>query len=312
VSSVVGEMKTDPLFHPGWIAFNEEQWNLKAHPILLGPEKGTAWELSTILYTKENGQVVMPPCNPHLPVHFGCSSAKPGSRNRRMRIALTELASLYAKRGLRSSVTLSPVVRDVRPFMWNGMSVTPRFTYHINLHDFSSAMDATVMQKARKAKRLGYYCETTQDFEAVQACLIGPESRKGFDHKIGSTELRNLYEIMDADSFVAFMCFDKEQNPVGTWVRIFKPGGMALAWSAGVKTEALKDGVNNLLGEFALQYFQNRGCTVFDFVGANIPPVAEMKEAWGGELVCYYTIRQRNFRSMAREVYSTMRQYLKR
>lgn len=308
----MGEMKTDPLFHPGWIAFNEEQWNLKAHPILLGPEKGTAWELSSIIYTKENGQVVMPPRNPHLPVHFECSSAKPGSINRRMRIALTELASLYARRGLRSSVTLSPVVRDVRPFIWKGMGVEPRYTYYIDLIGYPEGIDSSVIKKARKSRNLHYFCEVTDDLDAAHSCLNGPELRKGFDHKVEKEGLKKLLEYMGNDSFAVFICRDKEHNPVGSRVTLFQPGGMALAWSAGVKTEALKDGVNNLLGEFALQYFQNRGCTVFDFVGANISPVAEMKEAWGGELVCYYTIRQRNFRSMAREVYSTMRQYLKR
>lgn len=306
------QTKVDPLFHPGWIAFNEEQWNLKAHPILLGPEKGTAWELSTVLYTKENGQLVMPPRNPYLPVHFECSGAKPGSRNRRMRMALNELAQLFKVKGLQSSVTLSPVVQDVRPFFWAGMTAEPRYTYHTGLTDYTGDMDSSVLKKIRKAKKLGYRCEITQDFYVVQKCLSWAESRKGFEHKIDASSLEKLSRYIGVDAFVAFLSFDQNEIPVGARISIFQSGGMALAWSAGIKTEALRDGVNNLLVEYALDYFRGRGCTVFDFVGANIPAVAEMKEAWGGELVCYYTIRQRNFRSMAREVYSTMRQYLKR
>jgi hypothetical protein len=38
----------DPLFHPGWIEFNESQWSLKAEKLVFGPDRGSAWELKTI------------------------------------------------------------------------------------------------------------------------------------------------------------------------------------------------------------------------------------------------------------------------
>src|SRR5690606_23364031 len=133
---------------------------------------------------------------------------------------------------------------------------------------------------------------------------------KGFDHKVGPSELSRLAEYM-GDNFVCFLASDSEGNPAGAWVRIYSPGGLAVAWSAGVKNFALKDGVNNFLGQFALDYFADKGCEVFDFVGANIAPVAEMKEAWGGELVCYYSIREQNWRNLARAAYMTTRSIIK-
>ena len=107
---------------------------------------------------------------------------------------------------------------------------------------------------------------------------------------------------MGDEAFVAFLCRNSEGEPVGAWVRIWSPGGAVLAWSAGVKRQALKDGVNNLLGQFALDFFAAQGCTTFDFVGANIPPVAEMKEAWGGRLVQYFSVSEVSWRSVLRDI----------
>ncbi len=62
----------------------------------------------------------------------------------------------------------------------------------------------------------------------------------------------------------------------------------------------------------ALEIFDRQGCSVFDFIGANIAPVAEMKEAWGGRLVCHYSISRRGIRQLAREAYVTARTMMKR
>lgn len=301
----------DPLFHPGWIEFNKTYWGLNAEVLEFGPKKGTAWELKTVAYTNKKGHLVNPPRNPHIPVEFSSSSEKPSSYNRRKRLAIQELAAYYAERKVKGGVNFSPVVNDVRPFVWSGMKASPRYTYHIQLDECFSRMDSGVLNKARKAKKIGYDCFVTSDYESVQECLRGPEERKGFDHSVTFEGLELLGSLLDKN-FVCFLAVDNTGEPAGAWVRVFQENGLAIAWSAGIKSHALKDGVNNLLGEYALDYFSARGCQVFDFVGANIPPVAEMKEAWGGELVCYYTIRQPSIRNLARSAYFMAKNYLKK
>ncbi|MBE0448821.1 MAG: GNAT family N-acetyltransferase [Actinobacteria bacterium] len=301
----------DPLFHSGWVEFNKAYWGLDAEVLEFGPKKGTSWELKTVKYTNKKGQLVIPPRNPHIPVEFSSSSNKPSSYNRRKRLAIQEMASYYAERKVKGGVNLSPVVNDVRPFQWCGMEASPRYTYHIDIHEYSSRMDSSVLNKARKAEKLGYSCCVTEDYTSVHECLMGPEQRKGFDHSVSVEGLKLLSELM-GEKFVCFIAVDNCGRPAGSWVRIYEPNGLALAWSAGVKTSALKDGVNNLLGKYALDYFASKNCQVFDFVGANIPPVAEMKEAWGGDLVCYYTVRHQSIRNIARTAYLLAKQYLKK
>ena len=305
-------MRNDPLFHPGWIRFNEQRWELSAEPLVLTPEKGDAWRLETVLYRNRQGRLVTPPRNPHLPIDFHCASERPASRNRRKRLALTRLADHLQQCEFGGSLSLSSVADDVRPFEWANMAARPRYTYHLDIASRDEAIDPSARKKARKCRRLGYRCETTEDYAAVAACLAGPESRKGFDYRLDAEELARLAELMGPEHFVCFLARNAEGEAMGTRVFLFQPGGHALAWSAGMKTEAMKDGVNNLVAEEALEFFDRQGCSVFDFIGANIPPVAEMKEAWGGRLVCHFTISQRGVRQLAREAYVTARTLLKR
>ncbi|MFY0990300.1 GNAT family N-acetyltransferase [Halomonas sp. C05BenzN] len=305
-------MKSDPLFHPGWIRFNEQRWGLTAETVTLAPDRGDAWRLDTVLYRNARGRLVTPPRNPHLPVDFRCASERPASVNRRKRLALTRLAECLRENGLGGSLSLSSVADDVRPFEWARMTARPRFTYHLDIADRDQRIDPSARKKARKCRRLDYDCEITHDYAAVAGCLAGPEARRGFDYRLGADELERLAGLMGPDHFVCFLARNARGEPMGTRVCLYTPGGHALAWSAGMKTEAMKDGVNNLVAEEALAFFADKGCTVFDFIGANIPPVAEMKEAWGGRLVCHYAISQRGVRQLAREAYITARTLLKR
>lgn len=301
-SDVASRVRSDPLFHPAWVDFNERRWGLTAEIIELGPEKGTSWELRAILYRDKKNKYVNPPRNPHLPVGFQSSSQKLSSINRRLRVATERFVEVVQKRGVRGALNLSPVLTDVRPFQWLGLRVAPRYTYHLSIPEYREFLEPAVLNKARKALSLGYRCEVSRSFDEIQECLSAAEARKGFNHQVGAMELSELSEAMGEEAFVAFLCRDSTGIPVGAWVRIWSPGGAVLAWSAGVKGQALKDGVNNLLGQFALDFFADQGCTTFDFVGANIPPVAEMKEAWGGRLVQYFAVSEVSWRSVLKDI----------
>ncbi|WP_019558162.1 GNAT family N-acetyltransferase [Thioalkalivibrio sp. ALE12] len=291
----------DPMLLDGWLQFNEEHWGLSAQRLVLSPEKGKSWELQTVLYTNRKGIIVQPPRNPYLPIQFATSATRVSAINRRKRDAFEALVkAMESYRGQRP-IALDPVVQDVRPFVWEGQVARPRYTYTLPLPGWSEQADKTVFQKARKAEKGGYTVEQTFDYEAVQGCLESAQDRKGFDHRVSARGLARLAELMGGEHFVCFLARGADGTPKGAWVRIYVPGGRALAWSAGVQTEALKDGVNSLLAVHALEWFESRDCTSFDFVGANIPGVAAMKETWGGELTPYYVVSPRSLRYLALE-----------
>ena len=308
-------MMDDPLFSPGWIRFNEMQWGLKAERIVLGPKKGTSWELETIIYRNKKGQLIKPLRNPHLPVVFSSTSERPFTLNRRKRLAIDELATFYKKNKFASDLTLSHIVNDVRPFLWQGFIVSPKYTYHIDITSPGQKTDPKAINIVRKAIKLGYTCETTLDFDAVVKCQYAPYFRQGksISGFLTVDEFQSIYNLIGDKGFVAFLCCDSKGKPQGASIHFFVPGGWAMDWSSGVETTALKNGANYLLNEFAINFFTEKHCKIYDFAGANIPSIAASKEAWGGDLVCYFSIRQPNVKNEIRNrIFKPGYRYLKR
>lgn len=300
MSTIHYPLPQDPLFHPGWITFNEESLGLTAERKVFGPEKGTRWELETVIYRDKNGRLVHPLRNPYLPVAFHSVSDQIVKVNRRKRMAIQQLADFCSSHRIVEKLTFSPDLDDPRPFGWNGLTIEPRFTWYVALQDYWTHVDAAVRKNCNKAAALDYSCEQTTDWQAIMACLEAPENRKGFSYKLDVQSLSRLYELTP-DHSVAFLCVDSTGKPIAGRIALYVPGGLSMGWSIGVKAEGLRNGVNALLHKHTLDWFVSRGCTRYNFAGANIPTVAEMKEAWGGRLIHYYSIHQGNLRTVLRD-----------
>ncbi|WP_158650772.1 GNAT family N-acetyltransferase [Acinetobacter indicus] len=291
-------MINDPLFHPGWIKFNCDYWNLTAETIELKSEKEKVWGLKTIIYKNKKGEIITPPRNPYLPITFSSSSAAAISYNRRRKAAYEALATVYDQSSCKGNLILSSSVNDIRAFTWAGFSAAPLYTYYLDIQNYKKKADTRVLKHARKAEDKGYYIERTQDFDLVQKCLTASEKRKGFSHAIDAEGLKLLNEYMSPDYLHCYIAKNSMHEAVGARVLIVDGGNKVLAWSAGIDSSVLKDGVNHFMVEKLLDHYAKEGYEIFDFVGANIPPVAAMKEAWGGKLVVYYTLRQNSLRNL--------------
>lgn len=301
----------DPLFNEGWIAFNEMKWGVKSKILELGPEAGNAWYLKVVLYEDKEGRLVLPPRNPYLPLFFETSAEKKAAINRRKRAAMEKVATIVSSAKVKSSLTFSPVADDLRPFTWLDFLCSPLYTYRIDLSNFENEIDRASMQQMRKAEKNGYFFEVTSDFDLVNECLRAPEERKGFQHFVSSKELTELQTMMGKEAMNAVLVRTSNGEPVAASIFLVEKSGLVQDWSAGVKTSALKDGVNAFMVFNALKYYNSIGCKIFDFCGANIKPVAEMKEYWGGELVAYFSISSKSAANVLRSNISYVKKILR-
>lgn len=302
-SSIYDLLRTkDPMFHRGWITFNERKWNLKHELLFFQSDKGNSWQFYILVYYDKKNRIVVPPRNPYLPSAFICNSNKICEINSRTRAAYEKLVEYLSKESISGPILLSPEVKDVRPFTWDEYLASPRYSYFINLDDYRQNISPSLRNKINKASRLGYYCEESKNFSEIVKCLSAPEDRKGFAHLLNEDDYRIMHMLMGRENFISFVVKNSEGEIKGVWMHIYSDD-LVLFWSAGIHSDALKDGVNFLLGDYVLNFFKERGCKVFDMVGANIYPVANMKEAWGGKLVTYYRVSRRDIKSIGREIF---------
>ena len=107
-------------------------------------------------------------------------------------------------------------------------------------------------------------------------------------------------ELLGDESFRGYIGYNKHGEVVSGGIRLHLPGGTSVDWSQGTVRSELKSGINQLLYMEVLKDLAKSGAVAFDFVGANIPPVAAAKATWGFPLVPYITVRTPDFRHLAK------------
>lgn len=295
-----------PLVLDGWIKWNEEKWNIKAERVVYTKNGKEYPRLDGVIYTNKKGLVLMPPRNPYLPFQFSDSTNK----NDRLYVDYQDIMKLFVadllNRGVYGNIALPPGFIDARPFQWANFIVEPRYTF---FHDFSFdyTRSPKITNKINKAIRLQYFVECSNNWNAIADCLGGTEARKGFLHHTSAEDLKKCADLLGNEVFRGYLVKDKEGKPVSGGLRLVLKGGITLDWSQGAIHEHLKNGVNQLIYEFVLKDSKEAGAIGFDWVGANIPPVALAKSAWGMPLVPYLTISQKNLRYVG----SICKSYLK-
>lgn len=302
----LGSYDNYPLALEGWLRWNEDMWGIKAERVVYTKHGKEYPKLEGVLYTNKKGRVLMPPRNPYLPFQFSDSTNK----NDRLYVDYQDIMKLFVddllKRGLYGTIALPPGFIDARPFQWSNFIVAPKYTFIQDMNtDYEYAKH--IRKNINKALEKEYFVGSSSDWDAIVLCLRASEVRKGFSHSTSVKDLEKCADLLGDEVFRGYLVKDKEGKPVSGGLRLVLKGGITIDWSQGAIYEHLKNGVNQLIYDFVLKASKEAGAIGFDWVGANIPPVALAKSAWGVPLVPYLTIRQRDLRYLG----SVCRSYLK-
>ncbi|UTC65428.1 hypothetical protein E4O00_04725 [Treponema sp. OMZ 788] len=302
----IGFYDNYPLALDGWLKWNEDKWNIKAERVLYTKNGKEYPRLEGVLYTNKKGQVLMPPRNPYLPFQFSDSTNK----NDRLYVDYQDVMNLFVddllNRGLCGTIALPPGFTDARPFQWSDFIVEPRYTF-FQYFSLNYNVSPKITNKINKAIRLEYFVECSTDWSAIVDCLLGTEVIKGFSHNTSVQDLKKCADLLGNDVFRGYLVKDKDGKPVSGGLRLVLKDGITIDWSQGAIRDHLKNGVNQLIYDFVLQDSKKAGAIGFDWVGANIAPVALAKSAWGMPLVPYLCIRPKNLRYLG----SVCKSYLK-
>lgn len=293
---------TTPLMHPGWIAFNEQKWNLTAHRFRSGSDEADAASLEAVLYANAAGKLRPVPHNIYCPVTFsGTSTDYRHRRARQWLDASTELANHMQETGLGGAVSLNLPVDDARPWQWHGFRVEILYTslleFPFDVHSASSA----VRKAINKGKRAGYTCARTTDVTAVMSCITATEQRQGFSQGLSVNDLQSLLTSMGEDHFRMYLCLAPSGQPASAEIVLHTATSYAIDWIAGTESAHLSPGSKQVLMSFILEDLRAAGATGIDLGGANLPRIAAAKAEWGGRLMTFYSIREKNLRSLAQD-----------
>ncbi|MEE2659396.1 MAG: GNAT family N-acetyltransferase [Candidatus Latescibacterota bacterium] len=214
-------------------------------------------------------------------------SARPAAQESEWSQALRTLLPFLKDRYAQIRLSCAPAINDLREASWDGWSLTPRYTYQVELpgdrQKLWESFERRTRTTVRKAEREGYRVEA--------GCGIG--------------EIVRLYQLVyngtapPVAPSILERCLDSIQSQVEIW-RIDSTTGETAsavvfvrwqstlyAWLAGANPAFRDTGATTLL---YWKILESTSATCFDFVGANMQAIALFKRGFGGRVVNYLSL----------------------
>lgn|GEM_PF-3451222 len=179
---------------------------------------------------------------------------------------------------------LPPSVGDVRPFLWNGWEVTPRYTYLVEPVG-AAGYSPAVRRQLKKAVGLGLAVQQTSNPAPLYQLYSKLMRRQGLP-----CASRKLVESLAAEGEIYEA--RRSDGSLSAAVLLNEDDGFGYYTLAASAADSHGDGAPSLLVDHLLTLLQSKG-KKFDFVGANTPRLCRFKRGFGGALVGYYQLRLR-------------------
>ncbi len=209
---------------------------------------------------------------------------------------LTALAREMARRFGRENLICAPGLCDSRPLSQSGYSVSPRFTYRLDLSlpsaEIWKRLEGHTRRQINKAGRENFEpcaLDAARAFELFQGTFerqsqTSPVSRRLFDAVVSGAPLLPFREI----AAVA------QDGRLASFVVLLRFAGVVHYAIASTAPESISSGVSSLLIWRTLDAHAaaGDGIRIFDFVGANIPSIARFKEGFNPELTPFWRLER--------------------
>ncbi|WIV67502.1 GNAT family N-acetyltransferase [Natrialbaceae archaeon AArc-T1-2] len=207
---------------------------------------------------------------------------------------------------------------DPRPYVWNGLTVEPEFTYVVDLEgcdDVASAMSGfskTLRNEMRRYDDVSLSIETEGIDAAVRVYddVVDQYERHGDAAPLSRSVLRDLLSSLDDDRWRVYVARTPDGSYESGIVTLFSTE-LAYYWQGGVTATYENVSVNTLLHRAILEDLVTdpglESVTAYDLVGANTERLCEYKGKFNGELRPYYVIESAGLEmTVAKSAFKTL------
>ena len=201
--------------------------------------------------------------------------------------------------------TLSPkyakfdavTVDDVRPFVWNGYTAEPEYTYVVDLEgspetlldSFSGDARSNVRNAADVERSYTIGEGTIDDIDRIveQVRRRYESQNRAFHLRTGF--VRSLYERLPEGAIRPYVCRVDGEFQGG--ILVVESSTTRYRWQGGVKLdENLELAVNDLLDWHVMRDGLEAGLESYDLVGAGVPSINRYKAKFNPRLETHYTV----------------------
>jgi hypothetical protein len=186
--------------------------------------------------------------------------------------------------------------RDPRPFKWNGSTVTPEYTYVVDLtcgeDELLSEFSSDARSNIRNADDDAFDIEEggAEDVDRILAQVRDRYRAQGKAFDLSPGFGRALYDALPEGQIRPYVC--RCDGEYVTGILAFEYDGRTHRWQGGVKPER-EVGVptNDLLDWHVMTDAMDRGLDGYDLVGAGNPRLNRYKAKFGPSLEEFYSVK---------------------
>ena len=237
-------------------------------------------------------RLITPPLFPHggllhRPVPSDLASRWESERNGETQALLEFLNRRYR----RVHLTLAPGLTDVRPYLWSGWEVRPRYTYITDLSAGSeplwNRLERRTRTVIRKAESSGFQFVKTDDVDLLRAQYELVYAQQEGQLPVDSGVVQRLAETAQKRDLTETYCVASPSAETAAIVVFARGADRSYAWVAGADPTFRDSGATSLL---YWKFLEQTSSAQFDFVGANMPGIAFFKRGFAGSLVPYFAV----------------------
>lgn len=197
------------------------------------------------------------------------------------------------------SITNSPDLLDIRPFLWRGWKGFVSYAYYINLNNMSiDKFSSSVKRSIKKAQNSNQYVEKSIDTCAHYRVITKVFERQSITPPFNELYLKKILNYVKITK-AGDMWVIKDQSGEIIASRIWLwDNKRAYAWSAASTPEYRDSGANQLLFYTVLEELKMMGIRQINIMHANTPRLAGFASGFNPYLVPYYTVQ--NYRGIFR------------
>ncbi len=237
------------------------------------------------------------PRNPYLTKYSGLVVAN-GGRSPTNQLSfesrvVTALAPFLKSTYRWGRMTLDPRVAYVIPFLWEGFTIHPRFTYVLTLSDMESVwkgMQHAVRSDVSKARRSGLSVVHEQSADRLLPLLRLNYRRLGMTLQEEALS-KYIAVLSEQNRFRTFLCLDANGKETATCMIMWDSRKAYAVFNAQDDSEGHRGAVSLCIYESIKYATEVLGLEVFDFTGSMIPSIERFLRHFGGRVQSYYELR---------------------
>jgi len=196
------------------------------------------------------------------------------------------------------SITTSPGLLDIRPFIWSGYRVTPYYTYKIDLTTGEAAVwdsfNRVLRKDIRHAEKNGLSVVQRVSHEDIEYVYESLNQRYQAQKMKPPVLKQYLYDMFEqfGSSYLKICVVLHKGKPVGAFICTTYKDTLC-TWIGGVGSSGIGSlEANGLLHWETIRWAIRNGYKTYDLVGANTRNICESKSKFSPELDLGFTIRK--------------------